>query len=214
MTDVARPGASSAKPDDADRARLDALTHDVREIILDSRGLATRSVSSYRVLMYWKIGQRIVEDEQGGAARAEYGAYVIRGLAGRIEPEFGSGFSVRQLELARQTPSALTRLAFLLIQQMRQVFSFSMARSHPHLWHTGQSSSPQAWQGQPRTSRVWPQQVMVRVGRSSASTVGRRWRGSLFHRSVSARIRWTRVWVAQASAKYPAWRSHWSVQVR
>jgi predicted nuclease of restriction endonuclease-like (RecB) superfamily len=102
MGDAARPDALSAEPSEADAARLDALTHDVREIILDSRGLATRSVSSYRVLMYWKIGRRIVEDEQGGAARAEYGAYVIRSLAGKIEPKFGSGFSVRQLELARQ----------------------------------------------------------------------------------------------------------------
>lgn len=102
MKDTFRPNMPSVKLADADVGRLDALTRDVRKIILSSRGLATRSINSHRVLMYWKIGRRIVEDEQGGAPRAEYGAYVIPSLASRIEPEFGSGFSARQLELARQ----------------------------------------------------------------------------------------------------------------
>jgi predicted nuclease of restriction endonuclease-like (RecB) superfamily len=52
--------------------------------------------------MYWKLGERIFEQEQGGQERAEYGAYLIKTLAGAIEPEFGSGFSVRQLQRARQ----------------------------------------------------------------------------------------------------------------
>jgi predicted nuclease of restriction endonuclease-like (RecB) superfamily len=85
-----------------DERRLDVLALDVRRIILEAREQAARSADSHRVVMYWKIGQRIVEEEQGGAARAEYGARTIRGLANRIEPEFGSGFSVRRLELARQ----------------------------------------------------------------------------------------------------------------
>ena len=83
-------------------AQLGSLVRDVRRIILDSRGQVTRSVSHHRVLMYWRIGCRIVEEAQGGAVRAKYGAYTIRGLAERSEPEFGLGFSVRQLELARQ----------------------------------------------------------------------------------------------------------------
>ncbi|MCL2788206.1 MAG: PDDEXK nuclease domain-containing protein [Micrococcales bacterium] len=102
MSDLIRPNASLAARDASEEARLDALVDDVREIIADSQAQAIRSIDSHRVVMYWRIGQRIVEDEQGGAARAEYGAFVVRDLAGRIEPEFGSGFSVRQLELARQ----------------------------------------------------------------------------------------------------------------
>jgi len=86
------------KPND----RFEALVEDVRSIILSGRSSAERSVDFHRVATYWNVGQRIVEEEQDGADRAEYGAYVIRDLAGRIEPEFGSGFSVRQLELARQ----------------------------------------------------------------------------------------------------------------
>ena len=79
-----------------------SIAQDVRSIILAGRSAAARSVDFHRVATYWNIGQRVVEDEQDGASRAEYGAYLIRDLAGRIEPEFGSAFSVRQLELARQ----------------------------------------------------------------------------------------------------------------
>jgi hypothetical protein len=52
--------------------------------------------------MYWSLGKRVFMEEQGGHNRAEYGSYLIRTLANTIEPEFGSGFSVRQLERARQ----------------------------------------------------------------------------------------------------------------
>ena len=52
--------------------------------------------------MYWKLGERIFEEEQQGKERADYGAYLIRNLAIEIEPEFGSGFSVRTLEQSRQ----------------------------------------------------------------------------------------------------------------
>jgi hypothetical protein len=52
--------------------------------------------------MYWKLGERIFVEEQQGEERAEYGSYLIRNLAVAIEPEFGSGFSVRTLEQCRQ----------------------------------------------------------------------------------------------------------------
>ena len=52
--------------------------------------------------MYWKLGERIFIEEQKGKDRAEYGAYLLQNVALEIEKEFGSGFSVRQLERARQ----------------------------------------------------------------------------------------------------------------
>ena len=52
--------------------------------------------------MYWKLGERIFIEEQKGQDRAEYGAYLLQNVALEIEKEFGSGFSVRQLERARQ----------------------------------------------------------------------------------------------------------------
>lgn len=78
------------------------LYDEVREIIASARQNAVRSVDFCRVQMYWNIGKRILETEQAGRERAEYGAYLLKNLAKRLEPEYGSGFSVRQLEMCRQ----------------------------------------------------------------------------------------------------------------
>ena len=78
------------------------LYDEVREIIASARQNAVRSVDFCRVQMYWNIGKRILETEQAGRERAEYGTYLLKNLAKRLEPEYGSGFSVRQLEMCRQ----------------------------------------------------------------------------------------------------------------
>ena len=75
---------------------------DIRTIILSARESAIRSVDTVRVQMYWELGERIFIEEQKGQDRAEYGAYLLQNVALEIEKEFGSGFSVRQLERARQ----------------------------------------------------------------------------------------------------------------
>jgi predicted nuclease of restriction endonuclease-like (RecB) superfamily len=79
-----------------------AFLHEIKTIIGQSRINAVRSVEFYRVEMYWKLGERIFEEEQQGKERANYGSYLIRSLSTVLEPEFGTGFSVRQLERSRQ----------------------------------------------------------------------------------------------------------------
>ena len=81
---------------------LAPLLADARQIIDAARANAVRSVDFNRVLMYWNLGKRIFEEEQQGKDRAEYGAYIIRGLAAKLVAEYGSGFGVRQLEQSRQ----------------------------------------------------------------------------------------------------------------
>jgi hypothetical protein len=51
---------------------------------------------------YWKIGQRIVEEEQQGRQRADYGDFLNRELFRRLGDEFGKGFSVANLKNFRQ----------------------------------------------------------------------------------------------------------------
>lgn len=74
----------------------------IRSIIDEARANAVRSVDFCRVQMYWQIGRRIIEEEQDGKSRAEYGKYIIRNLSKQLVPEYGTGFGVRQLERARQ----------------------------------------------------------------------------------------------------------------
>jgi predicted nuclease of restriction endonuclease-like (RecB) superfamily len=75
---------------------------EIKSIISTSRDKAIRAVDNERTLMYWTIGKRIFEEEQQEKDRAEYGTYLIKLLAEQLEPEYGSGFSVRQLERYRQ----------------------------------------------------------------------------------------------------------------
>ena len=79
-----------------------SLIQDLRQIIETARANAVHSVDFCRVQMYWNLGQRIFEEEQQGKERADYGTYLTRNLAKLLEPEYGSGFGVRQLEQARQ----------------------------------------------------------------------------------------------------------------
>lgn len=81
---------------------INSLYQEVREIIASARQNAVRSVDFCRVQMYWQIGRRILEEEQKGKERADYGSYLLKNLAKKLEPEYGSGFSVRQLEMCRQ----------------------------------------------------------------------------------------------------------------
>ena len=78
------------------------LIDDARAIIETARANAVRSVDFCRVQMYWNLGRRIFEEEQHGKERADYGAYIVKTLADKLEAEYGSGFGVRQLERARQ----------------------------------------------------------------------------------------------------------------
>lgn len=78
------------------------LINEVKGIINLARENAIRIVDSERTLMYWKIGKRIFEEEQAGKDRADYGKYIIKLLAEKLQPEYGSGFSYRNLNWYRQ----------------------------------------------------------------------------------------------------------------
>lgn len=75
---------------------------DIQAIIYNAKDKAIRLVDHERTLMYWQIGKRIFEEEQQGKDRADYGDYLTKFIADQLEPEYGSGFSKRQIELFRQ----------------------------------------------------------------------------------------------------------------
>ena len=89
---------------------------DVRTILAEARQRAYTTVNFIMVEAYWKIGRRIVEEEQGGEERAVYGRYLIRELSQQLGDEFGKGFSVanlwnfRQFYLANPDPEKLYSL--------------------------------------------------------------------------------------------------------
>ena len=69
------------------------LVNDLRSIVSKARSKAFAAVNYSLVERNWRIGQRIVEQEQNGASRAEYGKHVIEVASAALTEEFGKGFS-------------------------------------------------------------------------------------------------------------------------
>ena len=78
------------------------IIHQIQSIIANAKEKAIRSVDTERVLMSWQIGKVIFEEEQSGKERADYGRFLIKSISEAFQPQFGSGFGVRQLEMNRQ----------------------------------------------------------------------------------------------------------------
>lgn len=69
------------------------LVNDLRSIVSKARSKTFAAVNYSLVERNWRIGQRIVEQEQNGASRAEYGKHVIEVASAALTEEFGKGFS-------------------------------------------------------------------------------------------------------------------------
>ena len=93
-------------------------------IIATAKDRAIRSVDTERVLMYWQIGKVIFEEEQQGKDRADYGKYLIKTISETFQPQFGTGFSYRQLNSFRQFYRA-----FPIVNALRSQFSWTHYRT-------------------------------------------------------------------------------------
>ncbi|WP_223606899.1 YhcG family protein [Chryseobacterium sp. OSA05B] len=79
----------------------DSLFQSVKEIIRQSREKVFRIANSTLLLTYWQIGKLIVEDEQKGKERAEYGKQTLKNLSKKLSLEFGKGFDESNLRNMR-----------------------------------------------------------------------------------------------------------------
>jgi predicted nuclease of restriction endonuclease-like (RecB) superfamily len=77
------------------------LLEDIIHLLKESRQQAVRSINAVLSATYWEIGRRVVEYEQGGQSRAEYGASLMQRLSKDLSLRFGRGFSVDNLENMR-----------------------------------------------------------------------------------------------------------------
>ena len=79
-----------------------SFLQDIRRMLQQARQQAYAAINSAMVEAYWKIGRRIVEEEQQGSQRADYGEGLIKELSKQLTGEFGKGFSVANLENFRK----------------------------------------------------------------------------------------------------------------
>ena len=81
---------------------LPSFYSDIRQILQNARNRAYSEINRAMVEAYWMIGKRIVEEEQGGKTKAEYGKKLLENLSRNLTHEFGKGFSYANLRNFRQ----------------------------------------------------------------------------------------------------------------
>lgn len=101
----------------------DELYSQIASVLSKSRQFVVSTVNTTMVRTYFEIGRIIVENEQNGKSRAEYGKETLKNLSERLTKDFGKGFSVTNLKQMRD---------FFLTYQNRQTVSdqFSLSWSH------------------------------------------------------------------------------------
>ncbi len=75
---------------------------EIKQIIEESKKLVVRNVNTIMLHSYWSIGKRIVEEEQKGKVKSNYGDYIIRNLSKELTNEYGKGFSTTNLKMMRR----------------------------------------------------------------------------------------------------------------
>jgi predicted nuclease of restriction endonuclease-like (RecB) superfamily len=100
MKDEITPTISDINPIDTNR--LDLLSQRVFSHIDNARQHIQHTINIDMIKTYWVIGQEIIEEEQFGKERSEYGKAVLKGLSERLQRKYKRGFSVDTLEKARK----------------------------------------------------------------------------------------------------------------
>ena len=125
------------------------LLNDVRKIIEAGRKEAYIAINQAAVFTYWNIGKKIVEEEQNGQSRAEYGKQIIKVLAAELSIEYGSTFNKRNLDYYRQFYLSFndfeivnTRVHNLSWSHFRRLLS--VANPEARMWYLKEASE-QMW---------------------------------------------------------------------
>ena len=93
---VSKKSVAAAAPD------YDSVLSGVVELLQEARRASARTVNAIMTATYWEVGRRIVEGEQGGKVRADYGEQLLERLSSELTSRFGRGFGLIQLRVMRQ----------------------------------------------------------------------------------------------------------------
>lgn len=74
----------------------------VSDLLEQARKNVKTAVNLSMVYTYYEIGKMIIEEEQNGNNRAEYGKYILKELSNHLTEKFGKGFSVTNLKMIRK----------------------------------------------------------------------------------------------------------------
>ena len=139
-------------PHNSELARSESfklLLSDVRQIIENGLQQAYHSVNQTMLHTYWNVGKRIIEDEQHGNRRAEYGKQQIKHLAGELVPQYGSSYNERNLYQFRNFYLTFSNLEILneRVQNLTWTHFRSLIRienEQERLWYM-QEAANEGW---------------------------------------------------------------------
>ena len=101
----------------------DNLFFSIRDVLIEARNRAYRAINSTMVTAYWNIGKLIVEDEQKGNKKANYGQKLLENLSISLSQEFGKGFDPTNLSTMRKF-----YLTFPILDALRQELNWTHYR--------------------------------------------------------------------------------------
>jgi predicted nuclease of restriction endonuclease-like (RecB) superfamily len=131
----------------------EALLRSLRELIQDARQKVLRAVDAVQVQTCWEIGRHIVEFEQGGSARAEYGTRLLQTLASSLAAEFGRGFDTSNLRYMR-----LFYQAFPIRDALRHELSWTHYRNLLKV----ENEAARAWYMNEAATQGWTTRALER----------------------------------------------------
>lgn len=144
---------------------------DLKTIVSQCRQKAYSAINTSQVIMNWSIGRRIVEQEQGGKARAQYGKYVISLTSKELTTEFGRGFSESNIRSFRrfylefrylsiqQTPPAESQT---LIEQALPAQLTKLSWSHYERLMRVENIEARKWYMHEAEAQMWGYRVLDR----------------------------------------------------
>ena len=78
------------------------MIQEIKDVIISSRKKVAYEVNNTMLYAYWNVGRIIVENEQNGNIKAEYGKQILKELSKELRKILGSGFSVSNLQYMRR----------------------------------------------------------------------------------------------------------------
>lgn len=151
---------------------------DIKQIVATAKTQAYRAVNLMQVTSNWLLGWRIVEQEQHGKAKADYGAYVIKLASETLTQEFGKGYSMtniksfrkfylsfNDLEIGQTLPAQLKKMLELpksKESQIGQALSAQLSWSHYERLMRVDDEKARLWYMQEAASQQWSYRTLDR----------------------------------------------------
>ena len=137
----------------ADPSQLASLIEPIAQIIEAARSEVRYAVNQAMVQSYWQIGQIIVEQEQQGQERAEYGTQQLKQLSAALTERLGKGFDVTNLRNMRR---------FYLAFPIWETVSLELSWSHYNALSRVENASAREWYQQEAVTQNWSARALDR----------------------------------------------------